>query len=193
MQVKTDMDRLLMDSFKELALHTAIDKITVKEITDKAGVIRPTFYNHFQDKYEVIERIIQQEIIDPVKVLFSNGMVTEAVALIFVNMQKDKDFYLRLSKMQGPVSFEDIAKRRIKALLTEYVQGRKHAGHNGLPQWFTREYLAEYYAQALSYMVLTWIKNGMSVSPREMAELYDYMMTHSLNEAIDDLYDDSKA
>ena len=43
MQGKQDVDRLLIKSFKELALHDPIEKITIKEITDGAGVIRPTF------------------------------------------------------------------------------------------------------------------------------------------------------
>ena len=40
---------MLAESFKELVLRQPIEKITIKEITEKAGVIRPTFYNHFQD------------------------------------------------------------------------------------------------------------------------------------------------
>ena len=31
-------------------------------ITDGAGVIRPTFYKHFQDKYGILEYILQKEI-----------------------------------------------------------------------------------------------------------------------------------
>ena len=37
------IDTLLAESFKELACQQAIEKITIKAITDKAGVIRPTF------------------------------------------------------------------------------------------------------------------------------------------------------
>ena len=43
------IDTLLADSLKELAASKPIEKITIKEITDKAGVIRLTFFNHFQD------------------------------------------------------------------------------------------------------------------------------------------------
>ena len=63
-QGKSAIDTLLAESFKELALKHPIEKITIKEITDKAGVIRPTFYNHFQDKYEIIEYILKKEIKD---------------------------------------------------------------------------------------------------------------------------------
>ena len=57
-QGKCAIDTLLAESFKELAKKHPIEKITIKEITDLAGVIRPTFYNHFQDKYELLEWII---------------------------------------------------------------------------------------------------------------------------------------
>ena len=52
-QGRNAIDTLLAESLKELTIKQPIEKITIKEITDKAGVIRPTFYNHFQDKYEV--------------------------------------------------------------------------------------------------------------------------------------------
>lgn len=41
-------DELLARSFKELLCKLPMEKITIKDITDKAGVIRPTFYNHFR-------------------------------------------------------------------------------------------------------------------------------------------------
>ena len=42
---------LLAKSLKELLKTTNFEKITIKEITNNAGLIRPTFYNHFSDKY----------------------------------------------------------------------------------------------------------------------------------------------
>ena len=48
-QAKSAVDTLLAEALKELAEKHPIEKITIKEITDRAGVIRPTFYNHFQD------------------------------------------------------------------------------------------------------------------------------------------------
>ena len=53
-QGRNAIDTLLAESLKELTIKQPIEKITIKEITDKAGVIRPTFYNHFQDKYELL-------------------------------------------------------------------------------------------------------------------------------------------
>ena len=69
-QGKSAIDTLLAESFKELAKKHPIEKITIKEITDLAGVIRPTFYNHFQDKYELLEWIITTDLLDPIWYFF---------------------------------------------------------------------------------------------------------------------------
>jgi AcrR family transcriptional regulator len=45
---------LIGASLHELAAAKPIDKITVKEIADNCGVSTTTFYNHFQDKYELV-------------------------------------------------------------------------------------------------------------------------------------------
>ena len=56
----------LAESFKELMLKGSFDKITIRMITEQAGVIRPTFYNYFQDKYEVMEWLLEEEVFRPV-------------------------------------------------------------------------------------------------------------------------------
>lgn len=75
-QGKNAIDLVLAESLIELSAKKPIDKITIKEITDKAGVIRPTFYNHFQDKYELIEWIIKSELLEPIKPLFAEILLS---------------------------------------------------------------------------------------------------------------------
>ena len=83
-QGKYEVDRLLADSLKELAAKRPIEKITIKEITDQAGVIRPTFYNHFQDKFELIEWIIGTDLLEPIQPLLGIGMISEAMVLLLL-------------------------------------------------------------------------------------------------------------
>ena len=53
---KKDVELALAESLKSLVARTPFEKITIKQITDGAGVIRVTFYNHFQDKYDLYRR-----------------------------------------------------------------------------------------------------------------------------------------
>ena len=103
-QTQNAIDIVLAESLKELAAIKPIDKITIKEITDKAGVIRPTFYNHFQDKYELLEWITINELFAPVEPLFMNGMLKEGVTFILTKIEKEKDFYKRAVQLEGQIN-----------------------------------------------------------------------------------------
>ena len=80
---------LLADSFRSLVLTMPFQKISIKMITDGAHVIRPTFYNYFQDKYEVIEFLFDQDIGSKVEVMIEN----------------DKEYYHRLFETTGQNCF----------------------------------------------------------------------------------------
>ncbi len=186
MRRKEQVEKRLIESFKELAKKNPIEKITIQEITDGACVIRPTFYNHFQDKYQLLEHIFVSEVIYPVKPLIHNDMLNEAVVLICVQMQKDREFYGRVYRMEGQNSFESIVKKCLYETILELVDissGNKVSRHRLL----SHEMLASYYAEFLGFIMITWIKDGMVVSPQEMQELFNYIKDHSLYEVIKDM------
>lgn len=84
------------------------EKITVKMITDGADVIRPTFYKHFQDKYEILEYILEKEIKDKIRVLIENDMEDNLLRLLFTCLSKDKEFYKKLYLIEGANSFDNL-------------------------------------------------------------------------------------
>lgn len=186
MQHRTRLDYLLAESFKKMVVKTPIEKITIKEITDLAGVIRPTFYNHFQDKYEVVERIIKDEILQPIRPLLQNDMIDESMILIFTNLQKEKEFYTKLAKTTGQNSFEEIVRKCVEELLLEFMISK--TGEKVVKdKWLTPSMIAKYYAQSMTFVVMNWIQSGMPLSPKEIAEVYDYIITRSMQDIIDEL------
>ena len=76
-QIKELTKRLIANSFKELLLQNSFEKITIKMITDHANVIRPTFYNHFHDKYELLEWIFRDEVLDEAEIFEREGKIEE--------------------------------------------------------------------------------------------------------------------
>lgn len=182
-QGKSAIDTLLAESFKELAKKNSIEKITIKEITDLAGVIRPTFYNHFQDKYELLEWIITTDLLDPIEPLIQNGMINEGLVLLFTNIEKDKDFYTKAIKLEGQNSFEEIARNCVQKVLLRVIHNLS-TGKKPVFSWLTPERISEYYAQSMCYVVITWIQAGMTISPKELAQTYNYIIKRSMDEVI---------
>lgn len=183
---KETTDLLLAESFKELACQQPIEKITIKAITDRAGVIRPTFYNHFQDKYELLEWIIRTQVLEPTKPLIHAGMIDEALKLIFTSVKEEGEFYQKAVRLEGQNSFEEITKRCIEDELLEVIHGKEHVGKKRHP-WLTPEHIAQYYAQSMCFVVVNWIKSGMSVEPQEITDIYNYIITRSMMDVIEEL------
>ena len=185
-QGKSAIDTLLAESFKELTLKQPIEKITIKEITDKAGVIRPTFYNHFQDKYELLEWIITKELLEPIEPWVQNGMVSEALVVLFSNIEKEKEFYSKAVKLEGQNSFGSIAQQSVEQILRKVFE-EGAAGKKQKYIWLTPERISEYYAQSMCYVVISWIKTGMTISAKELAEVYNYIIKRSMDDILEEM------
>ena len=179
MQHKKEVRYLLADSFRELVLEKPIEKITIKEITDRAGVIRVTFYNHFQDKYELLEWICREEIINPLRILLWNNMKQEAFTFMLSNIVKSREFYMRAVRLEGQNSFESILKVCFTEVVTDYLNEHMKNSKRRF-EWLTPERAGQFYAQSLSYILITWIKSGMNESPDEMVSIYEYISSHSM-------------
>ncbi|MFD1707708.1 TetR/AcrR family transcriptional regulator [Siminovitchia sediminis] len=64
-QTKTDprilrTRKLIMDSFIELSGKKEFKDITVKDITTEAMINRATFYYHFEDIYDLLEKVLSE-------------------------------------------------------------------------------------------------------------------------------------
>ena len=99
--------RLICEGLKNLLKTKNLDRIRIKEITDEVGLMRPTFYNYFQDKYEVIEYIFTHEVLEPMRPFLQSGLVKEAFHFMIVAIQKDSEFYRREIMRSSQNSFRD--------------------------------------------------------------------------------------
>lgn len=183
---KLTTNEALAESFKKLVLSQPVEKITIKEITDNAGVIRPTFYNHFQDKYELLEWIIREELITPIIPLVKGGFIRESLVLIFTNIEKEKEFYTHAAKLEGQNSFSSIAQKLIEERLHEYIVSKSGEDAH-FRQWMTPDTLAEYYARSIRFITVKWILTGMIIPPTELATLCETVFESNLDEIISEM------
>ncbi|WP_423188709.1 TetR family transcriptional regulator [Alkalibacterium sp. f15] len=67
MQTKTDprvlrTHKLITDAFIILSQSKSFSDISVKDITEEAMINRATFYNHFLDKYDLLEKVVEEKL-----------------------------------------------------------------------------------------------------------------------------------
>lgn len=149
-------------ALKELMKTTAIDKISVADITQKSQIHRQTFYYHFQDKYDLLRRIISSELIDPFTKGINYDNVYDRFNLLFTIMKKDKDFYCAVSKVDSSSIFRflgDVLAKRFAIIFTTDSFDSERA-----------LLASEFFSFGISGLVFGWVQGGMKESPDEMAE-----------------------
>ncbi|MEA4891256.1 MAG: TetR/AcrR family transcriptional regulator C-terminal domain-containing protein [Peptococcaceae bacterium] len=180
------VEELLAASLKKLTEKKAFAKITVKDITDAAELSRPTFYNHFQDKYELLEWIFVTDVVEPMQLLIENNMTMEAIILLFSNVQRESDFYQNVFQTDGQNSFGQIVQGNFQRVLQQIFESRINPA-KVVKFWQTPENLAKYYSWVMRFAIFSWLEQAAPVSPREMAEILQILMTTSLEDIIDNL------
>lgn len=182
-QGKNGIDVILAESLKELSKTRPIEKITIKEITDKAGVIRPTFYNHFQDKYELLEWIVREDLMEPAKPLFDNGLLREGITFLFTAMEKEREFYEKAIRLEGQNSFVEMMENVVQELILQRMNKEK-LSEKITYTWLSLDMIAQYYAHMACSVATKWINGGMQVPIPELVEVYVIMAQKSMIEII---------
>jgi AcrR family transcriptional regulator len=89
-QAKTDprvvrTRKLIMDSFIELSSKKEFKDITIKDITTEAMINRATFYYHFEDIYDLLEKVLSEVLSINIdwKIIEENELNEECMIHIF--------------------------------------------------------------------------------------------------------------
>lgn len=92
-ETKTDLRilrtrKLIMDSFIDLSGKKEFKDITIKDITTEAMINRATFYYHFQDKYDLLEKVLSEVLLIKLdyKTYEQKQIDEEAISDIFISI-----------------------------------------------------------------------------------------------------------
>jgi hypothetical protein len=108
----------LIEAFWSFYTTKRIEKITVKEITNKAGYNRGTFYEYFQDVYEVLEVIenLSLPTLDELPPLVDVNSNSPAFINSFMALYQEKyKYYNHLLGDNGDPAFQRKLKNSLKS------------------------------------------------------------------------------
>ena len=115
----------LTEAFWTLYLEKPIEKITVREITERAGYNRATFYLYYRDVYDLFAQL-EDGVLSQVRALVDERLLagdtldfSEHMGLIIDLAQRFDGFMPRL--MAGDPSFEERLKEIIAPLLDRFI------------------------------------------------------------------------
>ena len=176
----------LAEAMKKCMKDTPVERITVKEIVETCGTTRQTFYRNFQDKYDLVEWIFCENIIREVESLLDHGMVQEAIKFLFTGIHRNRQFYSKLLQVTGQNCLEEVMGRHFYELFRKSIEQR---GIKKLPKnrVLNVDTLSRYYTLGLLTSIKAWLLMGdEDISVDELTEAYEFLLTHSVYDMIDD-------
>ena len=156
----------LADSIKECMKATPVDKITVKNIVEGAGVTRQTFYRNFQDKYDLINWYVDKLVLKSFEQIGVGSTVGESLTKKLEFIQQEKAFFTGAFRSDDRNSLKEHDFELILRFYKELI-----ARKTSKPLDQDIQFLLEMYCQGSVYMTVKWILGGMKESPGGMAQM----------------------
>lgn len=163
----------LIDAFWALYCEKRIEKITVKEITQKAGYNRGTFYEYFSDVYDVLEKLEESLIpaiheLPPISIANQNtGMPLD----MFMNLyERNSKYYSVLLGDKGDPAFATKLKNSTKPVIKQAFNEK----YNIDPIEF--DFILEFVLSAMIGIMSYWFRENKILPAESLVSLmYDLM------------------
>lgn len=171
MSIKNSTKVLFAKTIQDMIKTTPLSKIRIKDLCDRCGTERQTFYYHFKDKFDLVGWIFEQDLKDALEM--TNGKHgVEQITHALIKMREKQIFYKK--------AFDDNSQNAISSYIQDYDVNilkqilKKHLGVTKLNEEMI--FAIKYHSYGCLNYTIEWLTGNSDVTPEEFAELqYKYM------------------
>jgi AcrR family transcriptional regulator len=176
--------KLILEALIELTIEKGFSSVTISDITKYARINRATFYRHYQDKFDLLDKYAQDvyELLDappegesPRNNKGSTPQMAPGLVRMFEHIRSNAKFYRVMLGKNGDPAFTE--------KIRQYIHTRiQRSLPDGLlnDKTFLDLYLS-YSSSASVGTVVWWLENEMPYSPVEMANISYQLGITNLN------------
>lgn len=176
--------QLLQKAMVELTVEKGFDAITVRDITERAQVNRSTFYRHYLDKVDLLDKYMEEVYamtsvpeIPPDQDEDLKKGVPRGLLSMLLHVQDNADFYRVMLGPNGDPAFADRFRYNTKKRFTFLVD----AGHFPVdPDGPPVDLRLSYVAYAGVCAIVWWLDNHHKHTPEQLARWMSQLSTASM-------------
>jgi len=172
----------IKDAFWELYKEKKIEKITVKDITLKAGYNRSTFYAYFTDVYDLLEQI-EEDLMPGIEHLPPIDTSREHNPDFFENIitiyEKNSTYYSVLLSENGDPRFAIKMKNVFKSMMIEAITNRVNISPEEM------DYALEFLVGATLSIVKHWFDQDKNIPMHQLMPLMYKLMDNRFVQELD--------
>lgn len=165
--------RLLRDALVSLSLERGYATVTVEDITERADLGRATFYKHYTDKDDLLDRVVTdlldelQDRLRPLVQASEVGFTGKPALEIFRHADEERDAYRMVLRGEG----DGRALRQFTQAQTEATADvfRARAAHEGVTPRISVDVLARAWVGEQLAVLAWWLEQDPRPMPPEDA------------------------
>lgn len=162
--------KLLIDSMKELMAVKPLDKISVREIVENAGMSRHTFYYHFDDIYDAVKYMYEQEF----RTLFSGSELDltwqKQMGNVLNYLMNNRDVCMCVLDSKYNEEVRHFFYSSIKDIIKNYTN---LIAHDLDVDSAYKEMLSHFITISLSALMESWFRGQIDKTPEELIAFID--------------------
>ena len=166
--------KMLKDSLIELMTERDFKNISVKDITERADLNRGTFYNHYTDTYDLLQKMESdvladfQDMIDNFLCSSKNGSLMPILLPVIQYIEEN----VKIARILFENSASSDFAYRFHQLISDNGTAIFKKQYPGIDD-VSLSYFIEFITFGLTGVLRCWINNGMKESKEKIAEIAD--------------------
>ncbi|WP_192929838.1 TetR/AcrR family transcriptional regulator [Alkaliphilus serpentinus] len=185
--------QIIKDAFWELYKEKKIEKITVKDITMKAGFNRSTFYVYFIDVYDVLNQI-EEDVMPGMEHIPPTGQVQspspDFMGDLITIYEKNSEYFSVLLSEKGDPAFTVRMKNLFKDMMKESMKDLLNKGD--VIDELELDYALEFFTGATISVVKHWYDSGKNMPMEKLMPLMQQLMSNRFTDKVILLKDKNK-
>nr|WP_084224916.1 TetR/AcrR family transcriptional regulator [Paenibacillus pectinilyticus] len=160
---------LIRDAFIELLQEMELEKITVNRIAERATINRVTFYLHYRDIPDMLDRLAD-DMINEIQDILNEvpnppGFNMEIMIRMLEHIEQNSKFYkVLLASKRMPVFTE-----RLMKLISDFIMGRMDKLGASKTLNVQKDIAIWYGSSAIIGTIVFWLRNDMPYTPHFLA------------------------
>lgn len=165
-------------ALKELMAQRSIDKITIHDITERCGIRRQNFYYHFEDVYDLMRWMFQEEAVSLLQQHEGTLLWQEGLLQLFRYIEENRAVCLCALRSVGRDHLKRFFETDIHNIIHRTVEriGWEIGAIKGESDGADIELTTHFYVVALSGMLESWLIGEMDRTPEELISFADRML-----------------
>lgn len=168
-----DVEGIVIDALLELVEDDGVplERVTVKQLLERSGVSRQTFYNHFLDKNDLICQVYERRMVHAFNGTPTGFAYRDELERSLALMHKHGSFMRQAARMTGQNNLSEHVLDRTQKFDLAWHQSLW--GSDPMPEELRMATI--YHAMASVHMALSWILSGFPAPEAEVATLITHM------------------